>query len=412
MTKFEEMDIDPRILRSLKEMGYEEAFPIQEKVQTPFMSGVDLIGQAKTGSGKTAAFGLPILHLVNPLQRELQALILAPTRELAVQITKEIERLARYTDIRTVTIYGGQSINLQIERLMKGPQIVVGTPGRVIDLLRRRVLNLSRVRYVILDEADRMLDMGFRDDIEYILESTPSRRQMSLFSATMPKEILELARKYMSNPQKILISADEPSVEELDQYYTVVDDGSKLNRLVELLKRERPVSAIIFCRTKIGAHRLARELEKRYFNVVPLHGDLSQYQRDSSMSAFRDGRVELLVATDVAARGIDVPGVQLVVNYDFPDDPLIYFHRVGRTARAGSSGRSVSILEPADFANFYRAQNLTKKLIKPLTPQDEQRALHPSHRRREQVLGGYRGRNQFPGSGYRHQQPWQPFRRK
>lgn len=410
MTKFEEMDIDPRILRSLNEMGYTEAFPIQEKVQAPFMSGIDLIGQAKTGSGKTAAFGLPLLHLVNPSQREVQALILAPTRELAVQITKEIEKLAKYTGTKAVTIYGGQSINVQIDALLRRPHIVVGTPGRVIDLIKRRSLNLSKVRYVVLDEADRMLDMGFRDDIEFILEATPGRRQMSLFSATMPGEILDLARRYMSNPQKILISADEPSVEELDQYYTVVDDGSKQDRLVEILKSERPSSAIVFCRTKIGAHRLARDLEKRYFNVVPLHGDLSQYQRDASMNAFRAGRVEILVATDVAARGIDVPGVQLVVNYDFPDDPLVYFHRVGRTARAGSPGKSISIIQPDDFPNFYRAQHLTKTIIKPLSPLDEQKALHPNTRRQQSGFIRYGGSRPYRRAGYQH--TWQSYRRR
>jgi ATP-dependent RNA helicase DeaD len=377
MKSFESLGLDARLLKGLNEMGYTEPFPIQEKAIPLLMSGVDLIGQAKTGSGKTAAFGLPILHHVSPESNWTQALILAPTRELAVQITEELRKLGRYMGLRVVTIYGGQSVNVQLQALARGAHVVVGTPGRVIDLLDRRSLDLSRVKHVVLDEADRMLDMGFIDDIEYILEATPGRRQTSLFSATMPREIIELSSRYMSRPERILISADEPSVEELDQYYTVAEEGQKLTRLLEILNKERPSSAIIFCRTKYGAQRLARELQKRYLSVASLHGDLSQYQRDRSMFDFRSGKVDLLVATDVAARGIDVPGIQLIVNYDFPEDPLVYFHRVGRTARAGERGQSISILESADFSDFYRAQHLTKSVIRPLSHADEERALRP-----------------------------------
>lgn len=365
------MGLEEELLRSMQDAGYEQPFPIQEMSIPVIMTGRDVIGQAKTGSGKTAAFGLPILHHVSPESNWIQALILAPTRELALQITEELRKLSRYKNTSILTIYGGQSIALQLERLSKRVNIVVGTPGRVIDFIKRRRLDLSKVRYVVLDEADRMLDMGFREDIEYILRTLPSKRQTSLFSATMPREIIELSRRYMFNPEKILIDSDEPSVEELEQYYTFADDGDKMSRLVELLKKENPSSAIIFCRTKAGARKLAVQLERRYFSVAALHGDLSQSQRDRAMQDFRDGRVDILVATDVAARGIDVPGVQMVINYDFPEDPLIYFHRVGRTARAGVKGKSYAILEYRDLSDFYRAKNLTKAKIKPLSREDE-----------------------------------------
>ena len=399
--------MDASLVRSLHEMEYREPFPIQERAIGPILRGVDVIGQAKTGSGKTAAFGLPLLQLVDTRVDRVQALILAPTRELAVQISEELKKMGRYTDVKVVTIYGGQSINVQLEALARGAHVVVGTPGRVIDLLDRRRLDLHAVRYVVLDEADRMLDMGFIDDVEYILEAVPGRRQMSLFSATMPEEVLRLSSKYMSHPEKILVSADEPSVEELDQYYTIVDEYEKLTKLTALLKQENPSSALVFCRTKEKAHRLARELEKRFYNVAPLHGDLSQYQRDRSMDAFRTGRVDVLVATDVAARGIDVPGIQLVVNYDFPDDPLIYFHRVGRTARAGSGGKSVSFLTFDDYPTFGRVQELTKAVIKPLSPADEERALHPGRSDRPR---GRPVRTMRPGGSRRYSsgrnRPW------
>jgi ATP-dependent RNA helicase DeaD len=405
MTGFDGLGLDPRLLRSLNEMGFTEPFPIQERAIRPILEGTDVIGQAKTGSGKTAAFGLPLLQLVNPDVNQVQALILAPTRELAVQITEELRRLGKHMKARVVTVYGGQSINVQLEQLADGAHLVVGTPGRIIDFIDHNELNLGTVRYVVLDEADRMLDMGFIDDIEYILEAAPGRRQMSLFSATMPEEIIRLSTRYMSQPEKILVSADEPSVDELDQYFTLIEDASeKMERLVAILKQENPTSSIIFCRTKTGAHRLARELEKRYFNAAPLHGDLSQHQRDRSMGDFRTGRVDILVATDVAARGIDVPGVQLVVNYDFPDDPLIYFHRVGRTARAGLVGKSIALIAPDDFVVFRQVQELTKVSIKPLTPADANPTFI-GRRPGRSFRGGDRGRPRGRFGGDRRQGP-------
>jgi ATP-dependent RNA helicase DeaD len=393
--RFEELGLDPRLMRGIHEMGYSEAFPIQEKAILPILRGIDVIGQAKTGSGKTAAYGIPLLQLLDLGLERPQALVLAPTRELAVQIAQEVRRLGKHMGAKVVTIYGGQSINVQLEALSSGAQIVVGTPGRVIDLLDHGELDLRNVKYVVLDEADRMLDMGFVEDVEYILEAVPGRRQMSLFSATMPQEVMDLSTKYMSRPEKILVSRDEPSVEELDQYYTFVEHEEKFERLLGVLKRERPSSAIVFCRTKAGAHRLARELEKRFYNVAPLHGDLSQNQRDASMRAFRSSEVDILVATDVAARGIDVPGVQLVVNYDFPEDPLIYFHRVGRTARAGKVGKSIAIVTPDDYESFWTAKNMTKAEIKPLSPEDEAKARAPHHYYRRPTTMGY-GRPRMP----------------
>ncbi len=297
-----------------------------------------MIGQAKTGSGKTAAFGLPMLQSIDPDQWDVQALVLAPTRELAVQITAELKKLATYTTIRVVTIYGGQSINVQFDALDRGAHIVVGTPGRIMDHLKRGSLDFGKVRFVVIDEADTMLDMGFIEDVEFILDSVPEPRQMGLFSATMPRRITDLAQKYMRNPEKILVSADEPQSDALEQYYAVVDSNEKLDVLLELLDKEKPTSTIIFCRTKYGSHKLARELSKRYINAVPLHGDLSQHQRDHSMSTFRSGHADVLVATDVASRGIDISQVDCVINYDVPQDPLLYFHRTGRTARAGYGG--------------------------------------------------------------------------
>jgi ATP-dependent RNA helicase DeaD len=370
MNSFEEMGLHPQLLRGVKSLGFEKPFPIQELTIGPLLSGRDVIGQAKTGSGKTAAFGLPLLQKVNADQWDVQALVLAPTRELAVQITAELKKLAGYTLIRMVTIYGGQSINVQFDALDRGVHVVVGTPGRIMDHIKRGSLDLSRVKYVILDEADTMLDMGFIEDIEFILDSIPGPRQMGLFSATMPKRIVDIAFRYMNNPEKILVSADEPNVDTLEQFFAMVEAKDKQNVLLDVLDKERPESAIIFCRTKYGAHRLARELQRNYINAVPLHGDLSQNQRDHSMGVFRSGHADVLVATDVASRGIDISQVDYVINYDVPEDPVYYFHRVGRTARAGDSGKAITLVSYEEETDFARIMGLTKAEIKPLRPED------------------------------------------
>ena len=374
------MELHPQLLKGVISAGFAKPFPIQERAIGPLLSGRSVIGQAKTGSGKTAAFGLPLLQMVNPDQWDVQALVLAPTRELAVQITAELKKLAAYTKIKILSVYGGQSINVQFEALDHGVHVVVGTPGRIMDHIKRGSLDLSRVKYVILDEADTMLDMGFIEDIEFILDSVPEPRQMGLFSATMPRRIMDIANKYMKNPEKILVSADEPSSDTLEQFYAVGDHNEKMTMLLDLLEREKPNSTIIFCRTKYGAHKLAKELQRRYINAVPLHGDLSQHQRDHSMSVFRSGHADVLVATDVASRGIDISQVDCVVNYDVPQDPLLYFHRVGRTARAGDSGRAFTFVSYDEDEDFARIMGLSKAEIKPMRPQDSQHSFYVNSR--------------------------------
>jgi ATP-dependent RNA helicase DeaD len=407
------MELHPQLLKGVKSAGFEKPFPIQELAIGPLLSGRSVIGQAKTGSGKTAAFGLPMLQSINPDQWDVQALVLAPTRELAVQITAELKKLAAYTTIRIVTIYGGQSINVQFDALDRGAHIIVGTPGRIMDHLKRGSLDFGKVRFVVIDEADTMLDMGFIEDVEFILDSVPEPRQMGLFSATMPRRITDLAQKYMRNPEKILVSADEPQSDELEQFYAVVDQSEKLDVLLELLEREKPASSIIFCRTKYGAHKLARELQKRYINAVPLHGDLSQNQRDHSMGAFRSGHADVLVATDVASRGIDISQVDCVINYDVPQDPLLYFHRTGRTARAGYGGKAFTLVSYDEDEDFSRILGLTKAVIKPMRPQDSEHNFYVNARSTITELQnerhGYGGRRSGygrRGGGYGRRSRW------
>ncbi len=376
MNSFKELELRPQILRGVDEAGFEKPFPIQQLVIGPLLAGRDVIGQAKTGSGKTAAFGLPMLQAIDTARNEVQALVLAPTRELAVQIRDEITRLGAYTGVRVLAIYGGQSINVQLDHLRRGVHVVVGTPGRVIDHIKRGTLDLRQTRFVVLDEADTMLDMGFIDDIEFILDSIPPGRQMSLFSATMPQRIMDIAQRHMRNPEKILVSADEPSAETLEQFYAVTGYDDKLQTLVDILETERPASAIIFTRTKHGAHKMARELQRRYFNAVPLHGDLSQNQRDHSMRLFREAKADILVATDVASRGLDISQVEAVINYDVPQDPLLYFHRVGRTARAGDTGKAFTLVSGDEQSDFERILSLSKAPIYPLRKQDAEHKFY------------------------------------
>jgi ATP-dependent RNA helicase DeaD len=366
------------------------------------LAGRDIIGQAKTGSGKTAAFGLPMLQAIDTARNEVQALVLAPTRELAVQIKDEISRLGAYTGVHVLAIYGGQSINTQLDHLRKGVHVVVGTPGRVIDHIKRGTLDLRKTKFVVLDEADTMLDMGFIEDIEFILDSIPPGRQMSLFSATMPQRIMDIAARHMKNPEKILVSADEPSADTLEQYYAVTGYDDKFQTLVDIIETERPASAIVFTRTKYGAHKMARELQKRYFNAVPLHGDLSQNQRDHSMRLFRDAKADILVATDVASRGLDISQVEAVFNYDVPEDPLLYFHRVGRTARAGDSGKAFTLVSGDEQSDFERILSLSKAPINPLRKQDAEHKFYiPAKTTITAVQNSRYGGGGNRGGGYR-----------
>ncbi len=400
MDDFEQLSLALPVKKGVLAAGYRRPFPIQAQAIGPLLEGRNLIGQAKAGSGKTLAFGIPLVQAINEGSPFVQALVLAPTRELAVQITLELQKVAAYTGVRTVTIYGGQSMNVQLDALRRGAHVVVGTPGRTIDHIKRGTLRLDTVNFVVLDEADVMLDMGFIDDVDYILSRTPRGRQMALFSATMPGSIQRLSQRYMEDPVTVMVDENEPSAETLEQFYARVEREDKLNLLLDILGKENRKSAVVFCRTRHGTIRLARELDRRFMSVVSLHGDLSQNQRDNSMRLFRSGKADILVATDVASRGIDVRQVDCVINYDVPEDPTVYFHRVGRTARAGDLGRSYTFVSRDESGDFARIAALAKAPIKPLREEDARQPLKPSlssrgarpwrHGRRERHRGNPR----------------------
>ena len=360
--KFEDLGLSAEIIKALKENGFDAPFPIQQEAIPFILRGIDVIGQAHTGTGKTAAFALPILTKIRR-RGPLQAVILAPTRELALQVTAEFEKFARYTGIRVVSIYGGQSIGIQYKQLRKGVQIVVATPGRLIDHIKRRSISLKEVRFAVLDEADRMLDMGFVDDIEYILSYMREDRHTCLFSATMPREVLRLAQEYMVDPKEIRLNEKELSLDTIDQSYLVVHENEKFKHLCNFIRNKNERQTIVFAATKQRTHRLASELKQEGFKAITMHGDLSQGQRDNAMYKFRKGFEDILVATDIAARGIDVPAVGHVINYDIPADPLIYFHRIGRTARAGGAGKAISLVSQDRVDDFGRILKTTEKPI-------------------------------------------------
>ncbi|MGF7141733.1 ATP-dependent RNA helicase DeaD [Anaerotaenia torta] len=344
-TKFEMLDLNPAILRAVEEMGFEEMSPIQAKAIPVILEGKDVVGQAQTGTGKTAAFGIPLLQKVNPKERQLQAVVLCPTRELAIQVAEEIRKLAAFMHgIKILPVYGGQEIAKQIRSLKSGVQIIIGTPGRVMDHMRRKTVKFDFVNTVILDEADEMLNMGFREDIETILSQVPEERQTVLFSATMPGPILEIARTYQKNAQTIRVVKKELTVPKIEQYYYEVTHRNKEDVLSRLLDMYNPKLSLIFCNTKKQVDELTAALQGRGYFAEGLHGDLKQQQRDRVMHSFRNGRTEILVATDVAARGIDVDDVEAVFNYDVPQDDEYYVHRIGRTGRAGREGRAFTLV--------------------------------------------------------------------
>ena len=348
---FEALGLSQPILKALGDMGFEEPSPIQSRTIPLLLEGNDVIGQAQTGTGKTAAFGVPMIERMEPRPKTVQALVMTPTRELAVQVAEELTRIGKYKRVKTVPIYGGQSIDRQIRSLRYGVDIVIGTPGRIIDHIKRGTLHLDQIKTLVLDEADEMLDMGFIEDIEFILSSTPTGRQTLLFSATMPDAIARLAKRYMHDPKMVTVSREQLTVPQIEQYFYEVR-GDKVEGLSRVVDMEEITRAIVFCRTKKGVDELTESLQARGYLAEGIHGDLNQPQRDRVMARFREGQVELLIATDVAARGLDISDVTHVINYDIPQDPESYVHRIGRTGRAGRTGVALTFIHPREFTQL------------------------------------------------------------
>lgn len=347
MATFAELGLGEPVLAALRELGYDEPTPIQEQAIPVLLSGRDVIAHAQTGTGKTAAFALPVIEQLTPA-RAPQALVLAPTRELAMQVAEAIFRYGKVGGARVIPVYGGQPIERQLRALERGVQIVVGTPGRIMDHMRRGTLALDHIRTVVLDEADEMLDMGFAEDIEYILQQTPATRQTALFSATLPEGVMSLANRYTRDPQRISVVSEQMTAPLTRQVYYEVAPREKLDALCRVLDVETPSSAMIFCRTRAEADHLGESLQGRGYLAEVIHGDLSQSMRERVMKRFRENQVELLVATDVAARGLDIPDVSHVINYDVPGDPEGYVHRIGRTGRAGKTGLAITLVTPRE----------------------------------------------------------------
>jgi ATP-dependent RNA helicase DeaD len=346
MGSFAELGLAPEILEALTDVGYESPSPIQEEAIPSLLQGMDVIGQAQTGSGKTAAFGLPMLQYVDPTEREVQALVLTPTRELCIQVTQALRTYGSRKGVDVVAVFGGAPIRTQQAQLRAGGHVVVGTVGRVKDLISRHSLMLHSCRFVVLDEADEMLDLGFLEDVEKILSLTPSSRQTALFSATMPPEIRRLADQYLYDPVTVKVKTATLTVDTVEQFALEVAQRDKAQALVDVLEAERPEQALIFVRTKIRCDQLYRTLRDRGMNVRALHGDMTQGARDGVMISFKGGRVPFLVATDVASRGLDISGISHVINFDVPTSPDVYVHRIGRTGRVGRSGRAITFYEP------------------------------------------------------------------
>jgi ATP-dependent RNA helicase DeaD len=346
MTTFADLGLSETTLQALQDVGYEKPSPIQEQSIPALLAGKDMIGQAQTGSGKTAAFGLPLLESIDASEHEVQALVLTPTRELCIQVTQAIRTYGQNKGIDVVAVFGGAPIRSQQAQLKAGGHVVVGTVGRVLDLISRHSLMLHSCRFVVLDEADEMLDLGFLEDVEKILSLTPNSRQTALFSATMPPPIAKLADNYLYDPVLVKVKAARLTVDTVEQFRLEVETRDKASKLVEVLRAERPDQAIVFVRTKIRCDQLYRTLRDKGMNVKALHGDMSQGSRDGVMLAFKSGRLPILVATDVAARGLDISTVTHVINFDVPTSPDVYVHRIGRTGRVGRSGRAITFVEP------------------------------------------------------------------
>jgi ATP-dependent RNA helicase DeaD len=389
VTAFKDLGLSPDIQQALDELGYEDPTPIQEQAIPELLAGQDVIGQAQTGTGKTAAFGLPLLQYLDPANQEVQAVVLTPTRELCIQVTQALRSYAEHLDVEIVAVFGGAPIRSQQSQLRSGAHVVVATVGRMMDLMSRRSLVLTAARYVVLDEADEMLDLGFIEDVEKILRMCPSGRQTALFSATMPPPIQKLAEGYMYDPTTISITPKELTVDAIQQAYVEVPAKEKAARLVELLKTEEPEQAIIFTRTKIGASKLERTLKDKGLDVKALHGDMSQGSRDGVMISFKDHRVRLLVATDIAARGLDVEHVTHVINFDVPNSSETYVHRIGRTGRVGRTGRAITFVTPDQRDEIARIERDVNTTIGEWeTPEDRlEHAPRPRRRQRERGAG-------------------------
>lgn len=363
LTTFSELGLSKETLKSVNNMGFEEATPIQAQSIPLALAGKDLIGQAQTGTGKTAAFGLPMIESIDMKDSKVQGIVIAPTRELAIQVAEELNKLGQYRGIRTLPIYGGQDINRQIRSLKKRPHIVAGTPGRLIDHIRRKTIRLQGIRTVVLDEADEMLNMGFIEDIEAILKEIPVERQTLLFSATMPGPIQKIAEKFMKNPEIVRVKAKEMTVPNIEQHYIEVHEKKKFDVLTRLLDIQSPELSIVFGRTKRRVDELADALNKRGYAAEGIHGDLTQAKRMSVLRQFKNGSLDILVATDVAARGLDISGITHVYNFDIPQDPESYVHRIGRTGRAGSSGLAVLFVTQREIAHLRNIEQTTKRKI-------------------------------------------------
>jgi ATP-dependent RNA helicase DeaD len=363
MSNFYELNLSQDLTRAITDMGFEETTPIQEKTIPLTLEGKDIIGQAQTGTGKTAAFGIPMIEKISPERDTLKGLVVTPTRELAIQVAEELNRIGQFKGVRALPIYGGQDIDRQIRGLKNRPQIVVGTPGRLMDHMRRKTVRLQTVEIAVLDEADEMLSMGFVEDIENILQEVPTERQTLLFSATMPKSIQDLAQRFMKDPILIGIKTREITVPQIEQYYVEVQEKQKFDILCRILDIHSPELAIVFGRTKRRVDELFEALSKRGYSAEGIHGDLTQARRDIVMKHFKEGLTDILVATDVAARGLDISGVTHVYNFDIPQDPESYVHRIGRTGRAGKAGLAVTLVTPREIGQLRLIEQVARRRI-------------------------------------------------
>jgi len=363
--RFDALVLSKEMHKAIADLGYEEATPIQSEAIPIMMTGKDIIGQAQTGTGKTAAFGVPAIEMLDTSSKKLQVMILCPTRELAIQVAEEMNKLARYKkDVSFLPVYGGQPIERQLKILKKGVQIIIGTPGRILDHLDRGTIDVTNIKLIVLDEADEMLDMGFRDDIELILKNTPKERQTVMFSATMPKAILDLTRKYQHDPIHVKVVHEVLTVANTEQIYFEVKDRNKLEALTRIIDLYNLKLTLVFSNTKRGADELVEHLQARGYSADVLHGDMKQSNREKVMNRFRKGIIEILVATDVAARGLDVDDVEAVFNYDMPQDEEYYVHRIGRTGRAGKSGRAFTFVTGREIYKLRDIQKYIKTKIK------------------------------------------------